>query len=113
MHIIFGSINESGIDVLNINETKFSPNTVIEKLMNELFIDDSFILSSFSNYYKKCAPVFCTYTFTQTGSALFVVTTILGLIGGLSVILRFCIFYMVRWWYSRSVNRHVSTISKL
>jgi hypothetical protein len=113
MLIAFGNINVSSIDVLKINETKFSPNTIIETLANELFIENSLILSSFSNYYKKCAPVFCTYTFTQTGSALFFVTIFFGLIGGLSVVLRFCIFYMVTWWYNRSIGRHEFTIGKL
>ncbi|UJR06721.1 hypothetical protein I4U23_011010 [Adineta vaga] len=113
MLIVFGIINVSSINVLKINETKFSPNTIIEILANELFIDNSFILSSFSNYYKKCAPVFCTYTMTETGSELFLVTTFFGLIGGLSVILRFFIFYMVKWWFNRSFNRQEPITSKL
>jgi hypothetical protein len=113
MLTIFESINVSNIDLLEINETKFSPDTVIETLANELFIDNSLILTSFSNYYKKCAPVFCTYTYTQTRSVLFVVTTLLGLIGGLTVVLRFCVFHMVTWWCNRSVDTHEPTISKL
>ena len=113
MVTLFPNINMTNIHVLKSNETKFPPNTTVETLVNELFIDNWFTLTSFSNYYTKCEPILCTYTFTKTGNAPFVVTTLTGLLGGLTIVLRFCVFNIVKWWYKRFIRPHEPTTSKL
>ncbi|CAF4114461.1 unnamed protein product, partial [Adineta steineri] len=107
----FPTINITGDDILNINQTKFEPNTTIETLANNLFIEDWTVEPLFSAYYSKCAPILCIYTFTERNSFLQVLTTLLGVYGGLTVALRMCIPYAVRFWRNRKVtNRNQLTI---
>jgi hypothetical protein len=90
--------------LLQPSETKFLLNTTIDTLVSELFLESWSLTSSFPDYFVNCAPIVCTYTFTQTGSALFFVTTLFGLFGGLTVALRFVTFNLVQWWYKRSTG---------
>jgi hypothetical protein len=112
MATIFPNIDGANRYLLKSNETKFSPNTSIEAVVNALFIENWSTTSSFSDYYAKCAPISCTYTFTQTGSVLFVITTLLGLFGGLTVVLRLVVFNFVRWWYKRFIGPHEQSTSQ-
>ncbi|UJR24141.1 hypothetical protein I4U23_027107 [Adineta vaga] len=102
--VLFPRINITNIDVLHSNSTIFTPETTVETLFGELFIEDRFILSLYSNFYDKCAPISCTYTFTQIGNPVFVLTTLFGLLGGIIIVLRLCVFYIVSWACSRSVT---------
>ncbi|CAF4031279.1 unnamed protein product, partial [Adineta steineri] len=107
----FPTINITSDNILNINQTKFEPNTTIGTLANNLFIEDWTIETLFSVYYSKCAPILCIYTFTERNSFLQVLTTLLGVYGGLTVALRMCIPYAVRFWCNRKVaNRNELTI---
>ncbi|CAF0857897.1 unnamed protein product [Adineta steineri] len=107
----FPTINITSDNILNINQTKFEPNTTIGTLANNLFIEDWTIETLFSVYYSKCAPILCIYTFTERNSFLQVLTTLLGVYGGLTVALRMCIPYAVRFWRNRKVtNRNQLTI---
>ncbi|CAF4129948.1 unnamed protein product, partial [Adineta steineri] len=99
----FPTINITGDDILNINQTHFEPNTTIENLAKNLFIEDWSKETLFSAYYAKCAPALCTYTFTERNSFLKVLTTLLGVYGGITVALRMCIPYAVHFWRNRKV----------
>ncbi|CAF3857047.1 unnamed protein product [Adineta steineri] len=103
----FPTTNITGDDILNINQTKFEPNTTIETLANNLFIEDWTAEPLFSAYYSKCAPILCIYTFTERNSFLQVLTTLLGVYGGLTVALRMCIPYAVRFWRNRKVPNRI------
>ncbi|CAF1180168.1 unnamed protein product [Adineta steineri] len=103
----FPTINITGDDILHINQTKFEPNTTIETLANNLFIENWLIEPLFSAYYSKCAPILCIYTFTERNSCLQIITTLLSIYGGLTVALRMCIPYAVRFWRNHKVpNRN-------
>ena len=110
---ILPMINNTDGYLLESSETKFSPNTTIETIVNALFVENWSTTSSFSNYYRKCAPISCTYTFTQTGSVIFIITTLLGLFGGLTIVLRFVVFNLVHWWYKRFIGPHEQSASSL
>ncbi|UJR38740.1 hypothetical protein I4U23_031405 [Adineta vaga] len=87
----FSHNNTSNITYLNKNKTKYSVDALISTLVDNLFIEEWAINTSFSSYYSICAPVLCTYTFVQYADILYVVTRILGFYGGLVIVLRFCI----------------------
>jgi hypothetical protein len=91
--------------VLNLNQTHFDPQTPIETLVNNLFIERWSTVNSFSSYYAQCAPISCTYTFTQRNNALYVLTKLLGLYGGIVVVLRFIVPYLIAWWRNRILRR--------
>ncbi|CAF2635891.1 unnamed protein product [Rotaria sp. Silwood2] len=96
--------NNTRIYALDINQTQYAPNTSIEILVNNLFIENWFSNSLFSVYYLQCAPISCTYKFTEKKSALHVLTILLGLYGGLTTALRLCVPLVIRWWRKRNLQ---------
>jgi hypothetical protein len=96
--------NITNLDTLNINETRYPSETTIEILVNNLFIEQWSSEISFSAYYSKCAPIFCTYKFTEYNSILEILTTLLGVYGGLVVALRMCVPPAVHFWRNRKIQ---------
>ena len=56
--------------------------------LDELMIDDIGVNVSYDAYYLQCAPVTCSYTFTQRLDILYTLTLVIGLVGGLTAILQ-------------------------
>ncbi|CAF1043789.1 unnamed protein product [Adineta ricciae] len=103
----FPHININNITYLNRNKTKYLIDTLVNVLVENLFIENWTINSSFQNYYNMCAPLLCTYTFIQYNNILYIITQILGLYGGLVIVLRFIIPYILLKFNKRV--RHEST----
>jgi hypothetical protein len=104
IHTFIPSSNITGVYTLNTNQTRFAPNTSIEILINKLFIEKWSMEPSFSKYYTRCAPILCTYTLSKRKNPLYVITKLLGLYGGLTAALRFCVPLIVGWWRKRRVT---------
>ena len=90
------------VHVLNTSATTFDFNTTVETMVRSIFVERWSTVSSFPDYFAKCAPIWCTYIFTQRANVLFVLTTFLGLYGGLTVVLRRCIPLVIAWWFERA-----------
>ncbi|CAF4341514.1 unnamed protein product [Rotaria sp. Silwood2] len=95
------SIN-STFHCLNNSQTRFHPQDSIERLVDELFVENWTTINSFSLYYAQCEPISCTYTFTRRNDALYVITKLLSLYGGLTVVLRLLASHTIGWWRKRS-----------
>ncbi|CAF1676640.1 unnamed protein product [Adineta ricciae] len=75
-------------------------NTTIEELLNELMVEKWNLSSSYKNYYNECQPSECSYSAVAKNSAIYIVTTVIGLIGGLIKILKFVVPYMIQFlWF--------------
>ncbi len=82
--ILFGNGNLA----LNPNLTsRFYVNSTVSDIMNALMIENWTENINYSFYYNNCNPISCSYTIIKRFNILTVLTTILGLIGGLSVVL--------------------------
>ncbi|CAF4003971.1 unnamed protein product, partial [Adineta steineri] len=68
--------------------SRYFPNTSIEIIFNELMIEEWNFSSSYSIYYQKCKPSFCSYTHEKKPSIVYTIIIIISLIGGINVILR-------------------------
>ena len=97
----FPTSNITGNDILNISQTLYPFDSTIEELVNNLLIEQWSSNISFSAYYSQCAPILCTYKLLQYNSFLQILTTLLGVYGGLTVVLRMCVPRVVRWWRNR------------
>ena len=75
--------------------SRFAVNSTISALLEQLFVDSWPRKFNYSSYFDKCQPISCSYTITQRRSLIEIVTTITGLIGGLSTIFKFSSPYMV------------------
>ena len=84
------------ISILNSSKaSRFSPTTKIEYLINELFIEEMFNETIYKNYYFQCAPVSCTFTYSRRFDWIYVLTTLIALLGGLYTTLHFITPYFI------------------
>ncbi|CAF3605429.1 unnamed protein product, partial [Adineta steineri] len=72
--------------------SNYSSNTLIGNLVDSLFVEDWGIVSNYSSYFTSCAPYSCTYQYIDHNTILYIITTVLGLYGGLTVILHFIVW---------------------
>ena len=86
--------------------SRFSPNDTMGTLIDELLLEEWEILSNFEDYYKECSPSSCTYKITQLLDIVYVLTTILGLYGGLVIILRLIVPSSVQLVHLLIMRRH-------
>ncbi|CAF4115857.1 unnamed protein product, partial [Adineta steineri] len=83
--------------IYNQTSTRFPPNTSVSSIVEEMMIEKWNTSLSFSDYYKACAPTYCTYTqikHAETFSELLV--TLISTIGGLVIVLRLITFQFVK-----------------
>jgi len=99
LDIIANKINQNlfiNITRLNASQSsRFLINTQVGDLIEQLFIESWSSNPSYPAYFAKCQPVLCSYTVTKRRSLLEIVTTIAGLIGGLSTIFKLLSPYIV------------------
>ena len=93
--------------------SRFSPNESIGVLMNELLLEQWQNVSSYEAYYDACAPNFCRYEYVTDKDGLFVVTSLLGLYGGLIVGLRFFVWHTLRlrYWIQHRSRVHQTRVA--
>jgi hypothetical protein len=71
--------------------SRFLPNTLMRTITAELFIENWTNSTSFSAYYEQCAPNECIYTYEERFNTAYIISIVLGIIGGLSAALRILI----------------------
>lgn len=60
----------------------------IETLANQLFIQSWNNQSSYQSYFEQCHPLTCQYSYETRFNIVYIITTLIGLLGGLSIALR-------------------------
>jgi hypothetical protein len=81
------------------NWSRFSPDDKVGTILNALAVDKWELQPNFIGYYSTCAPFICTYTINRKMDIVYVITTIIGLLGGLATILRLLVPVSVRFNY--------------
>ena len=76
--------------------SRFSKNITLNSIAEELFIEALEANLSFESYFTECRPSFCSYSITKYWSILPIITTILGLYGGLRLVLRLVVPYLIK-----------------
>ncbi|CAF1363233.1 unnamed protein product [Adineta steineri] len=83
--------------VYNSATTQFLPNTSIGTILQEIMIEKLNPSFSYENFYKTCAPTYCSYMKRDpTKTILASMMTIVSLIGGLTFALRLISLYIVK-----------------
>ncbi|CAF4128482.1 unnamed protein product, partial [Rotaria sordida] len=88
-----------------LNENLSPPNETIESIINRLMIDSWTSNISFSSYYDICSPSSCTYQYISRNDLFFVITTILGIFGGLSLGLKLLTLIILRF-IEKTINNN-------
>ncbi len=77
--------------------SRYNETSTIQELINQLMVEKWNLSSTYEHYYKECQPIKCTYTYVTKNDALYIVTTILSLIGGLVTALKFLVPRLVKF----------------
>jgi hypothetical protein len=93
-------------NALNISQiSNFSPNSTLQSLVDQLFVEKWSQKLNYSSYYAECQPQYCQYDINQRSAPLYIITSLLGLYGGLSVVLHFIIPFIVTFILKRLEKR--------
>ena len=90
----------------------FSLNTTVDILVERLFLEEFVKIFNYSSYYSRCQPQFCQYTFNQQSEPLYIITSLLGLYGVVSVVLHLIIPYLVKFLLERTEQRTTLTVDQ-
>ena len=67
---------------------RFGSYTPVSFIFSEIILDHWTNSSDYARYYDACAPVQCTYLTIRKNSFIYLVTLLIGLYGGLSIVFR-------------------------
>ena len=74
----------------------YSPNTTIQELVDKLMIEQWDVSTTYEQYYNQCRPSQCSYTFETGNDVIYIVTTLFGIAGGLTTVLKFILPRLVK-----------------
>jgi hypothetical protein len=83
--------------------------TIMQKLMTEPWHTNV----NYSAYYEQCQPTACKYTYVVDHNTIYIVTTIIGLIGGLVTISQFFIPRVVELLRKRQIKLQGHTTNQV
>jgi len=76
--------------------TNYSVNSTIKQLLDGLMVETWNELLKYKSYYNACQPTECIYTYETTNGAVYIITTIIGLVGGLITVLKVVVPLLVK-----------------
>ena len=85
----------------------FSPNTTIGVIMDEMMVDAWNWSVDHEGYYAACQPEECRYTIITKNGVIYIVTTLIGLVGGLVTALKLIVPVLVGF-VRRKLSRRTS-----
>jgi hypothetical protein len=89
------SINITALDASL--SSRFLENSTIEDLLDQLMVEEWNSSIMYENYFNECEPTECSYTHQTKHNAIYIVTTIIGLIGGLITVLELIVPRLVKF----------------
>ena len=63
-------------------------NSTIQQMVNSLMVEKWNLSFRYASYYAECRPAQCIYTHTTGNDIIYIVTTLIGLVGGLMTVLK-------------------------
>ena len=85
----------------------FFPNTTLGAILDQLMVEHWNWSVTYEDYYAACQPSECRYTLTTKNDALYIVTTLIGLIGGLVTALKIVVPELVSRIRKRRIRPRV------
>ena len=97
----------SAVPLLESDRGNFKKTDRIGSLLDASFIDQSNQTVSYENYFAACSPSNCYYTYVKSNDILYILTSLLGLYGGLTISLRLIIWNAARIY--QGIKRRIRT----
>ncbi|CAF1269656.1 unnamed protein product [Adineta ricciae] len=89
-------VNLTNITALDRSlQSQYHPNTTLDIIISKLFIEDWAQSVNYASHYAQCQPAICKYTIVEKRQPIFIVTNVIGLLGGLTAILEVIVPYLV------------------
>jgi hypothetical protein len=88
--------------------SRFSRSSSLNILADELFIENWTKILNYTSYFEQCQPQSCLYDINERAQILYIITSLLGLYGGLTVVLGLIIPYVVTFVFNRLERRATS-----
>jgi hypothetical protein len=84
-------------------------NSTVEMLLNKIMIDNITNDINFDLFYSQCNPTYCSYSYAHRFDAWFIITTNIGIFGGLSFVLKMIapfIATVILKWKNRNTSKN-------
>ncbi|CAF1575623.1 unnamed protein product, partial [Adineta steineri] len=91
---LFSQMNVSALDKSLL--VQFMENSTVQELMDELMIETWNSSIMYESYYSECQPSQCSYTVDTKNSAIYIITTLIGVVGGLITVLKLMVPRIVK-----------------
>ena len=75
----------------------YSPSSSIADLLNNLMIEKWNWSKMYDKYYEECQPSQCSYPVQIRNDAVYIITTLIGTVGGLTKVLKFFLPIFVKF----------------
>jgi hypothetical protein len=86
--------------VFNLNESRFSPETLISTIVQEMMIERWNFSFSYEPFYQACSPASCTYSKQVRPDLVQVMIRFTSLIGGLVLVIRLMTSFLINLIFS-------------
>ena len=93
--------------------SRFPPTTKIQTILDELLVETWTGKGNYSAFYGQCQPNICTYSYVPRASAAYVLTALVGLFGGLSMVIKMVAPMLVsafKLMHYKFTQRNVNTV---
>ena len=104
--------------VLDPHSTQYQLSSSLLEIVSNSMVEKWTNQTSYENYFNQCRPESCTAKYISRGNIIYIITTVIGLIGGLAKVYKFIVPIMVtgvlRYFIptirSRFINRNRVTL---
>ncbi|CAF1042267.1 unnamed protein product [Adineta steineri] len=95
--LYLGSSTFINVTALNISlSIQYLENSTISDILDKLMVEEWSNSSTYENYYSECQPTGCNYSVMSKNSVIYIVTTLIGLVGGLITVLKLTVPMLVK-----------------
>lgn len=102
--------------VMRLNGSHYNVTTSVGDIINRLMIEEWNDRTSFQSYFEQCNPYGCTYSYNLKGDTSYVFAVTIGLVGGLTTILKVIIPFIIitirQWQQKRRININQSMVDE-
>ncbi|CAF4117379.1 unnamed protein product [Rotaria sp. Silwood2] len=91
--------------------SRFFVNSTIQELVNKLMVEQWNRSTMYERYFNSCQPISCTYNYATRNDIIYIITTLLGLIGGMVTVLELFVPLLVKLarWKKRAPTEQTET----
>jgi hypothetical protein len=101
--------NSSSLPLNSSVESRFNISSSIDELLSKAMTEESNKNVSHAEYFANCEVSSCTYSLTSKFNILYIITTVIGLIGGLTKVFRIIIPRVVKFIRGRYSPAPITT----